>query len=105
MITQIRFVRLGKSEMIKEAIEDKVEPILDKFNLDDQSKAYIDVEMENSPHQAGRDVFKVKLFFKEGSMEGFVLEKSDINFYKALSQLTSTLATNIDRFKGKKLRA
>ena len=104
MNMKIRFVRLEKSELIKEAIEDRVIPVLKKFKIYHGNNVHFQIEMENSPHQAGRDLFRVKVSVNSGEMRGFILEKSDINFYRALSSLSASLPANIKRFREKKMQ-
>lgn len=104
MSLRIRFVRLRKSEMIKEAVEDRLSPILNKFDIFDEEKIHFEVEMENSPHQAGRDLFSVRLSIRGGKMRGFSIEKKDTNFYRALSSMAASLPININRFRQRRLK-
>ncbi|MEM7646327.1 MAG: hypothetical protein AAF203_05415 [Pseudomonadota bacterium] len=101
---RIRFVRLKKSELVREAIEDRMAPLLKKYKGVNEKDVFIEVEMENSPHQAGRDLFRLKFNIKEGELRGFILEKSDINFYRALSSLANSLPANINRFRARRDR-
>lgn len=103
MSLKIRFVRLEKSQLVKEAIEDRLLPTIQKFDFINEEDIFFEVEMENSPHQAGRDLFRVKIVFRSGEMQGFVLEKTDDNFYRALSSLSTSLPVNINRYRQKQM--
>ena len=99
---KIRFIRLTKSELITEAIEDRILPAISKFSDIRHKDIVTEIAMENSPHQAGRNLFRVKIKIVRGKMRGFTLEKSDISFYRALANITTSLPSTIKKFRSKK---
>ena len=99
---EIQFVRLKKSSAVIEAIEDRMTPIFEKANIDYQRKVKITVAMENSPVQAGPDLFRVRMRIKTGIFRNLIVEKADMNFYKALSSLAESVSTTLQRNKGKR---
>ena len=54
--------------------------------------------MENSPLQAGPDLFKVKLHVSRGRYDGITVEKSDSNLYVALAEVVDHMLEVLNRF-------
>ena len=59
--------------------------------------------MENSPTQAGPDLFKVKLHILGARYDGVIVEKENSNLYAALAELSDHMLENLNRF-GDKVR-
>ncbi len=95
---QIKFKNLEKSEMAREAVQDRVEALTDKFPDLSGSKVQITLEMENSPAQAGPDLFKVKLHVPSGRYRGITIEKADSNLYIALAEVVDHMLETLNRF-------
>ncbi len=68
-MNQVIFKNLDKSEMAREAVMDKVEALEEKFPDLCKSKILVTLEMENSPHQAGPDLFSVEQGLDEGDQK------------------------------------
>lgn len=94
----IKFKNLEKSEMAREAVHDRIETLVEKFPDLSQSKIQITLEMENSPTQAGPDLFKVKIHLARGRYNGITVEKSDASLYVALADLVDHMLEKLNRF-------
>lgn len=95
---QIKFKNLEKSELAREAAQDRIEALADKFPDLGQSSVQLTLEMENSPAQAGPDVFKAKLHVSRGRYHGVTVEKSNSNLFLALAELTDHMLETLNRF-------
>lgn len=100
---QIKFKNLEKSEIAKEAVTERIEALVEKFSDLNESKLQVTLEMENSPTQAGPDLFKVKLHVLSGRFDGITVEKSDSNLYMALAEVVDHMLEVLNRF-GDKIR-
>jgi ribosome-associated translation inhibitor RaiA len=96
MIT-IKFKNLDKSELAQEAVRVRMEAIIEKFPDLSKSKLQITLEMENSPTQAGPDLFKVKLHIVRGRYDGVTVEKADSNLYIALAEVAEHMLEKLNR--------
>ncbi len=99
----IKFKNLEKSELAKQAVEDRIKLLVDKFPDLNGGGIQVTLEMENSPTQAGPDVFKVKLFISKGRYKGIAIEKINSNLYAALADLVDHMLERLNRF-GDKVR-
>lgn len=95
---QIKFKNLDKSEMACEAVHERIETLVEKFPDLTASKIQILLEMENSPFQAGPELFKVKLHIARGRYDGITVEKSDANLYVAMAELVDHMLEVLNRF-------
>ena len=59
------------------------------------------LEIENSPTQAGPDLFKVKIHVSRGLYNGITVEKSNSNLYVALAEMVDHLLEKFNRFGDK----
>ena len=84
---KIKFKKLRKSEAIINTINERIEHLIEKFPNLLKSKISITVEMENSPIQAGPDLFKLKLLVSGGKYDAVTIEKCDPNLYAALADV------------------
>lgn len=98
---QIKFKNLERSELAREAVQERIEVLVDKFPYLNESKIQVTLEMENSPTQAGPDLFKVKLHVSRGRYDGIVCEKSDSNLYVALAEVVDHMLEALNRFGDK----
>lgn len=94
---KIKFKKLKKSEAIINAIQDRIEHIVDKFPDLLRSKLSVTVEMENSPIQAGPDLFKLKLHVSGGKYDTVTVEKSDPILYAALADVCDHMLEVLNR--------
>ena len=95
---QIKFKNLEKSEMAREAAQDRIDALADKFPDLNDCKVHVTLEMENSPIQAGPDLFKVKLHVSRGRYHGITVEKSDSSLYGALAEVVDHMLEKLNRF-------
>lgn len=98
---QIKFKNLEKSEMAREAVENRIEGLVEKFPDLSPSKIQVTLEMENSPTQAGPDLFKVKLHISRGRYDGITCEKANSNLYVALAEVVDHMLESLNRFGDK----
>jgi ribosome-associated translation inhibitor RaiA len=101
MDVQVIFQNLSKSELVKQIVHDRVESVLEKFPQTEKGKAVVYLSMENSPHQAGRDLFKVKVMLKGLKMKPIILAKHSKNLYEATAQVVDSLFENFHRHSEK----
>jgi hypothetical protein len=106
---EIAFKNLDPSQLVRDAVADRILPQTDKFPHLKAARIRITVEMENSPQQAGPDNFSVKLQILSGVYRGIVLSKKRENFYLALADITDLLLETLnhrgDRTRVRKLKA
>jgi ribosome-associated translation inhibitor RaiA len=95
---QIKFKNLDKSEMARQAVQDRIEILIEKFPDLEQSKILITLEMENSPLKAGPDLFKVKLHIARGRYDGITVEKTEPSLYVALAEVADHMLEVLNRF-------
>lgn len=95
---QVKFKNLEKSEMAREVVQERVEVLTEKFPDLSESKIQVTLEMENSPTQAGPDLFKVKLHVSRARYDGITVEKSDSNLYLALAEVVDHMLEVLNRF-------
>lgn len=95
---QIKFKNLDKSEMAREAVQERVEILVEKFPDLEESKIQITLEMENSPLQAGPDLFKVKLHVARGRYDRITVEKTEPSLYVALAEVADHMLEILNRF-------
>lgn len=95
---QVKFKNLEKSEMAREAVQERIEVLIEKFPDLSGSKIQVTLEMENSPSQAGPDLFKVKLHVSRARYDGITVEKSDSNLYVALAEVVDHMLEVLNRF-------
>lgn len=93
----IKFKNLEKSETAREAVNDRIEALVEKFPDLGQSKIQITLAMENSPAQAGRDLFKVKLHIARGRYDGVTVEKANASLYAALAEVADHMLEKLNR--------
>lgn len=95
------FKNLEKSETAQEIVLDRIGAATERFPELKKGHLTVTVTMENSPVQAGRDSFAVKLFSRSGKFGGILLKKSASNLYVALAEVCERLLERLGRFKGR----
>lgn len=98
---QIKFKNLDPSEMAREAVEQRLAVLLEKFEDLNASKLLVTLEMQNSPLQAGPDYFTVKLLISRGRYDGIHVEKANSNLYIALADVMEHMLEVLNRFGDK----
>lgn len=95
---QIKFKNLDKSELAREAVIERMATLTEKFPDLVKSKMQVTLEMENSPIQAGPDLFKVKVQVSRARYDGIIIETANSNLYVALADLVDHMLENLNRF-------
>lgn len=85
------FKNIEKSEMVKESVLEKFQPLVDRFPSVSEHDLIVTLDMENSMIQTGPDLFKVKVHFKSGEFKNITFERKASNLYVALSELVDRL--------------
>lgn len=99
---KIVFRNLEKSELAKEMVQERLVGIVERFPDLSRGQLNVTLGMENSPRQAGPDLFTVKLRVSSGAYGGLLLEKSATNLYSALAELSEHLLERLNRFGDRK---
>ncbi|MCB0355824.1 MAG: hypothetical protein KDD40_02395 [Bdellovibrionales bacterium] len=99
---KVIFKDLEKSELAKSVAEESMNDLVDKFPDLKNSHISLTLSMQNSPTQAGPDLFTVKFYCKTGRYRGVIMQRSAPNLYKALSELSNSLLERLNRFGDKK---
>ncbi len=94
----IIFKNLDKSELAREAVEDRLGPIVEKFSELKKCRINVTLEMQNSPQNPGPDLFSVRAQFNAGKYRGIRVEKSAQNLYLALADVAEHLLEVLNRF-------
>ncbi len=95
---EVKFKNLEKSEMAREIVQERMATLILKFPDLGHSKLQVTLEMENSPAQAGPDLFKVKLHVLRARYDGITVEKADSNLYVALADVVDHMLEVLNRF-------
>jgi ribosome-associated translation inhibitor RaiA len=94
---KIIFKNLDKSELAKEAVYERVSPLLEKFPQLKKDTIIFTLSMDNSPVQAGPDLFRVKLQLNNGQYKGVLLERSAKSLYLALAEVIEKIHERLKR--------
>lgn len=95
---KIKFKNLAKSKMVQKIFQERLQPIVDKFEDLNKSRIDVTLEMENSAAQPGPDLFKVKVHIVRGRYDGITVEKEDANPYIALADVIEHMQEVLNRF-------
>ena len=95
---QVVFKDLDKSEFAKEVALERIDPVVERFPGLSEGKITVTLSMQNSPVQAGPDLFTVKVFCRSGRYRGLALEKSGPNLYVALADVAEHMLERLNRF-------
>ena len=98
---QVVFKNIDKSALAIEAVLERIQPIIDKFEDLKKSKIVVTIEMLNSPKQAGPDLFKLKLNIFNGRYNGISINKSQPNLYIALADVAEHMLEKLNRYGDK----
>ena len=94
---QVKFRNFDKSDFADETARIRIETLIAKFPDLAKSKISVTLSMENSPLQAGPDLFKVKLFISQGRYNGLKMERSHLSLYIALAELSDDMLEMLNR--------
>lgn len=93
----VKFKNLDKSTMAQDLVVERIQPLVEKFRDLQKSRIVVTLEMQNSPLQAGPDLFMVKLNIFAGRYDGLTLTKSNSNLYIALAELSEHMLEKLNR--------
>lgn len=96
------FKNMEKSVYVSDLATEKINAIVERFPLLNESKIRLTLSMDNSPFQAGPDSFSAKAVIKGGKYDGIILEKTSENLYSALADLVEHTLERLNRFGDKK---
>jgi ribosome-associated translation inhibitor RaiA len=98
---KVIFKGLEKSSLAVEAAEEKLTELIWRFPVLRGSELQVTLSMENSPQQAGPDLFGVKVRVQGGQYHGVILEKKASSLYVALAEVSDHLLERLNRFSDK----
>ncbi len=98
---KITFKNLDSSQLARQVVHERLEAIIEKFEDLKKSRLYVTLEMENSPIQAGPDLFTVKVQVNGGRYQGVRIIKSASSLYVALADVVDHMLETLNRFGDK----
>lgn len=98
---KVTFKNLESSELAREAAVERIKAVVDKFEQLNESRIAVTLEMQNSPIQAGPDLFTVKVQVNGGRYQGVRIVKSASNLYIALADVVDHMLETLNRFSDK----
>ncbi len=94
---KIVFKNMEISQLAKDVVQKRIIPIIDKFPSLEGHRITLTLEMENSPKQAGPDLFTVSSMVSGKTYKGLKIKKSSSNFYHATAELADGLNELLSR--------
>lgn len=88
---QIVFKNMETSQLAKDVVQERISPIIEKFPSLEGHRITLTLEMENSPLQAGPDLFTVSSVVFGKTYKGLKIKKSSGNFFHATAELANSL--------------
>lgn len=98
---KVTFKNLESSELAREAAVERIKAVAEKFEQLNESRIVVTLEMQNSPIQAGPDLFTVKVQVNGGRYQGVRIVKSASNLYVALADVVDHMLETLNRFSDK----
>lgn len=95
---QILFKNLDKSELAKEAAVERLDLLRERFPDLQESRLKVTLGMENSPAQAGPDLFTVKVHCLGGRYKDLTIQKDAPSLYVALADVVDHLHEMLNRY-------
>jgi ribosome-associated translation inhibitor RaiA len=87
IMLKIVFKNLEPSQLARDIVKQRIEPIIEKFPALTGHKVTLTLEMENSPDQAGPDLFTVSSMVTGKNFNNLKIKKSSRNFFLATAEL------------------
>ena len=94
---QVKFKNMKKSELAVGIVKARILEAVTRFPKGGARSVIVTLEMENSPKQAGPDLYKVRTEIIGGRYHGLILEKDGPNLYKALADVNDRLLERLNR--------
>ncbi len=95
---RILFKDLDKSELARDLALERISTVVDRFPDLRNHRVDATLSMENSPIQAGPDVFTVKLYIHGRRYKSVLIQKSAMNLYAALAAVVEHSLERLNRF-------
>jgi hypothetical protein len=94
---RIIFRNMDRSQLAIEVISERMQSVFDKFKRLNPLDVTMTLKMDNSPVQAGPDLFCLKFYCNRGTFKGLAIEKRSPNLYIGLADLVDTLCERLGR--------
>lgn len=94
---RIQFKNLEPSSLAREAVHERIQPIMEKFPHLKRQRLHFTLSMENSPRHPGPDLFVVKMQFQGNPFGEVIITKSATNLYNALNEVIAGLQEHLNR--------
>jgi ribosome-associated translation inhibitor RaiA len=101
-MTKVVFKNLKNSDLAKSIVLAKIAEATAKFPELSRHRISATLSMDNSPKQAGRDNFSLKLIINGKLFKNLILEKHAETLYEAVSEVTHVLVERLNRVIDKK---
>jgi ribosome-associated translation inhibitor RaiA len=88
---KIVFKNMESSQLAKGIVQNRMSPIFEKFPALEGHRITLTIEMENSPRQAGPDLYTISSMVNGKTFKGVRVKKSSGNFYHATAELADAL--------------
>ena len=98
---RVIFKNLEKSELARDLTLERIDSIIDRFPDLHDHKVDATLSMENSPSQAGPDVFTVKVFIRGNRFRSVLIQKSAGSLYVALADVVDHALERLNRYGDK----
>lgn len=98
---QVAYKNLEKSDAVSSFVKEKLIHLSLKFPDLQPSHIKVTLEMENSPHKAGRDAFSAKVHVMNGRYQDIVIHKKNLNIYIAIADMYEHMLEALNRFGDK----
>lgn len=98
---RIVFRNLEKSEIAKEAVQERLGDMVEKFPKLENHKITVTLFMDNSPQQPGPDSFGVKVLIQGNTFNTISLCKTSPSLYLALADVREHLLEVLNRYGDK----
>ncbi|MBF0315762.1 MAG: HPF/RaiA family ribosome-associated protein [Oligoflexia bacterium] len=96
---QVVFKNLKHSDILRDIVTEKLSTVVDKFPDFENQPVTVTLSMENSPRQAGPDLFSVKFISKGKKLGSLIQQRSSTNLYVAVAELADSLIETIGRHR------
>ncbi len=98
---RVIFKNLEKSELAKDLASERISSVVERFPDLKDHRIETTLSMENSPAQAGPDVFTVKLFISGKRYRSVTIQKSGPSLYIALAEVVDRSLELLNRYGDK----
>jgi ribosome-associated translation inhibitor RaiA len=96
-MVHVKFKNMQKSELAVRIVKARITDAVARFPKGQARSVVVTLEMENSPKQAGPDLYKVRTEIIGGRYHGLILEKGGPSLYKALADVNDRLLERLNR--------